>query len=55
MRLGPRGWRPPPQKAMGYGLMTVGAVILLLSLPVYVYAALVGGLIAYLGHTMKGR
>lgn len=57
MRLGGiRGKRPPSHKAAGYGLITVGALIMLVSMPLYVYMAVLGGLIAYAGYTMmKGR
>lgn len=58
MRLG--GWggkrlRFPRHKATGYGLITIGAVIMLLSVPFYVYAALLGGLIAYAGYVLRSR
>jgi len=58
MRLGGiRGKRPLSNKAAGYGLITMGAVILLLSMPLYVYTAVLGGLMLYAGYAMmkKGR
>jgi len=56
MRLG-RSWlgKLPRHRATGYGLITIGAVIMLLSVPFYVYAAVLGGLIAYAGYVLKGR
>jgi hypothetical protein len=58
MRLG--GWRGgkiriPRHKAVAYGLITIGAVIMLVSVPFYVYAAVFGALIAYAGYVLRGR
>jgi hypothetical protein len=55
MPLGRWGRKPPPHKAAAYGLIAVGAVIMLLSMPLFVYAAVIGGLVAYVGYTMRGR
>ncbi|HEY3368582.1 MAG TPA: hypothetical protein VGK74_26290 [Symbiobacteriaceae bacterium] len=55
MRLGLNGRRLPPHKFTGYGLIFVGIVVMLIALPVYIYAAIIGGIIAYLGHTLRGR
>lgn len=57
MRLGMPGGnkRLPQNKLAAYGLMTVGALIMLLSMPFFVYAAIAGGLILYWGYTMRGR
>lgn len=51
MGLGPR--RPPPQKSAGYGLMIVGGIIMAMSMPLFVYAAIIGALIAYVGYSMN--
>ncbi|HYF95685.1 MAG TPA: hypothetical protein VD969_26010 [Symbiobacteriaceae bacterium] len=53
--LGGWGSKFPRHKAVGYGLIAIGAVIMLLSVPLYVYAALLGGLIAYAGYVLRGR
>ncbi|MDF2628903.1 MAG: hypothetical protein K0R39_2734 [Symbiobacteriaceae bacterium] len=45
----------PRHKATGYGLIIVGVVIMLLSVPLYVYMAVLGGLIAYAGYVLKRR
>ncbi len=55
MRLGFRGRRPPPHKPIGYGLMALGALIMLFSMPLFVYAAILGGLIVYIGYTLSSR
>jgi hypothetical protein len=38
-----------------YGLIGLGAIIVLFALPFSFYIAAFGCLVAYLGHTMKGR
>lgn len=48
-------WRIPPGRGSGFTLIVVGLIIMLLSMPFYVYAAIVGGLIAYFGYTLLGR
>lgn len=53
MNLGGRRW--PPNRAGGYVLVVVGGLILLMSMPLFVYAAVIGGLIAYVGYTLIGR
>lgn len=53
MGLGRR--KVPPNKALGYLLIAVGVIIMALSMPLFVYAALVGALIAYVGYTLIGR
>lgn len=53
MRLGLGGRRTPPHRAAGYVLITVGAIVMLLSMPLFVYVAIVGGLIAYVGHSLS--
>lgn len=55
MRMGLGGGNTPPHKAAGYGLITVGAIIMLISMPLFVYVAVLGGLIAYVGYTLRGR
>lgn len=55
MRLGGWGKKFPRHKATGYGLITIGAVVMLLAVPLYVYAAVLGGLIAYAGYVLRGR
>lgn len=55
VRLGMRGWKTPPHRAAGYGLITVGAVIMMMAMPFFVYIALLGGLIAYVGYTLRNR
>lgn len=55
MRLGLGGKKLPPNKAAGYGLITVGAIIMLLSMPLFFYIAILGGLIAYVGYSLRGR
>lgn len=52
MRLGRRSLRRPKGWA-GYGLMALGGLILVLSLPLYVWSAAVGGLLAYLGYSVR--
>lgn len=55
MRIGRRS----PQRAAalaGYGLMVLGGLVLVLSVPVYVWAAALGAFLAYLGYTVqRGR
>jgi hypothetical protein len=53
--MGMNGGKTPPHKATGYALMAVGAMVMLLSMPLFVYAAVIGGLIAYVGYTLLGR
>ena len=53
--MGMRGWRPPPHRAAGYGLIIVGAIIMMMAMPLFVYIALLGGLIAYVGYTLGRR
>lgn len=53
MRLGMRGWKFPPHKAFGYCLMVVGAIIMLIAMPFFIYVALVGILIVYVGYTLN--
>lgn len=48
-------WRIPPGRGSGFTLIVVGLIIMLLSMPFYVYAAVFGGLIAYFGYTLLGR
>lgn len=55
MRLGMRGWKLPPHHTTGYGLIGLGAIIMLFALPFTFYVAALGALIAYLGHTLRGR
>jgi hypothetical protein len=57
MRLGlPGGRKLPPNKVGAAGLIILGGVIMLLSMPLSVWAAVVGGLIAYAGYSsMRGR
>jgi hypothetical protein len=57
MRMGLRGWkRQPPHQAAGYVLIAVGIIVMLLSLPLYVYMSILGGMIAYVGYSMmRGR
>lgn len=55
MRMGMNRRRLPPHKTAGYGLIALGALIMLLSMPLYIYAAIIGGLIAYVGHTLRSR
>lgn len=55
MRIGLRGRRLPPQKAVGFVLIAVGAIVILLAMPAFVHAAILGGLIAYVGYTLIGR
>lgn len=53
--MGLGGKRTPPHKAAGYGLIFIGAVVMMLAMPLFVYVAVFGGLLAYLGHTLRGR
>lgn len=55
MRLGMPGGKRPPSQIAGWGIIALGALILLLALPLYVYAALVGCLVCYLGYSLKDR
>lgn len=55
MRIGLGGRRPPPHRAAGFVLIAVGAIIMLLSMPLFFYASVIGGLIAYVGYTLIGR
>ncbi|MFZ5824997.1 MAG: hypothetical protein ACOY94_11760 [Bacillota bacterium] len=45
----------PPHRAAGFVLIAVGAIIMLMSMPLFVYASVIGGLIAYVGYTLIGR
>lgn len=53
VRLG-LGGGPPlrPNQIAGYGIMGLGGLILILSLPFYFWAAAFGGLLGYLGWTV---
>jgi hypothetical protein len=53
--MGLGGGKTPPHKATGYVLIAIGAIVMLLSMPLFVYAAVIGGLIAYVGYTLIGR
>lgn len=53
--MGLGGRKVPPNKALGYLLIVVGVIIMALSMPLFVYAALVGALIAYVGYTLIVR
>jgi len=56
MRLGGmRGGKMPPHRAFGYLLMSLGAIILVLAMPWTFYMALLGGLIGYVGYTLRDR
>jgi hypothetical protein len=56
LRPWPRGFKPPPHKLASYIIIAVGAVIVLFAMPFFIWAALFGGLIAYVGYMMqKGR
>lgn len=55
MRIGLGGRKQPPHRAAGYVLIIVGGLIVLISMPLFVYAAVIGGLIAYVGYTLIGR
>lgn len=55
MRMGMGGKRTPPNKAAGYGMIFVGAIIMLLAMPLFVWAAVIGALVAYVGHSLRGR
>jgi len=52
MRLGRRRIGRPTAWA-GYGLMALGGIILLLSLPLQVWGAAAGGLLTYLGYSVR--
>ncbi len=55
MRMG-LGRRKPPRRALvGFVLILAGVSIVLTALPGFVYAAVIGGLIAYVGYTLIGR
>ena len=53
MRLGRR--KPPRRTLVGFVLILAGVSIILTALPGFVYAAVIGGLIAYVGYTLIGR
>lgn len=54
VRLGLGRGRPRrPQEIAGYGCMGLGALIILLSLPFYLWAAAFGGLLVYLGWSLS--
>jgi drug/metabolite transporter (DMT)-like permease len=53
VRLGRR--RPPRRTLVGFVLILAGVSIVLTALPGFVYAAVIGGLIAYIGYTLIGR
>jgi hypothetical protein len=55
MRLGLGGKGTPPHKSAGYGLIIIGAIIMLLAMPMFFWAAVIGALVAYVGHTLRGR
>lgn len=50
LRLGRGGH--PPHKVAGYGLIGIGALIMLLALPFFFWLAALGGLICYLGYSV---
>lgn len=53
--MGLGGRKMPPNRSAGFVLIAVGVVILLMSMPLFVYASVIGGLIAYVGYTLIGR
>jgi len=53
--MGLGGRKTPPHRAAGFVLIGIGGLILLMSMPLFVYAAIIGGLIAYVGYTLIGR
>lgn len=55
MRIGIRGRKLPPNRAAGFVLIIVGGVIVLTAMPLFVYAAVIGFLIIYVGYTLIGR
>jgi len=55
VRMGLGRRRPPPRALAGFALILVGVSIILTALPGFVYAAVIGVLIAYLGYTLIGR
>jgi len=56
VRMGLGGWkRTPPHRAAGYGLIAIGLVIMLFAMPLFVYAAAIGGFVAFVGYTLRGR
>lgn len=52
MRTGLRMPRRPHQLA-GYALMALGGLLLVLSLPAYVWTAALGGAVLYLGYAVR--
>lgn len=55
MRIGLGGGKTPPHRAAGYTLIAAGAIIMMIAMPLFVYAAIIGGLISYVGYTLRGR
>lgn len=55
VRMGLGGRKTPPHRAAGIVLIVVGVIILLMSMPLFVYASVIGGLIAFVGYTLIGR
>lgn len=53
--MGLGGRKVPPNRAIGFLLIAVGGIIMLISMPLFVYAAAIGGLIAFVGYTLIGR
>lgn len=54
MRIGLGRKKTLPSKAVGFALIAVGAIIIFLAMPVFVYVVL-GGLVAYVGYSLVSR
>ncbi|MDB4893817.1 MAG: hypothetical protein JWN15_79 [Firmicutes bacterium] len=55
MRMGMWGRKHPPHKAVGFGLIIIGGIIMLLAMPLFVWVAVIGVLLAWVGHSLRGR
>lgn len=53
MRLGVGRGGTPPHKVAGFALMAVGGLVLLLAMPLYVWAAAIGGAVTFLGFSVN--
>jgi hypothetical protein len=55
MRMGMWGRKHPPHKAVGFAMIIIGGIIMLLALPLFVWVAVIGVLLAWVGHSLRGR
>ena len=50
------GWkRHRPHRVVAYGLIALGLLVMLFAMPLFVYIAIFGGLVAFVGYTLHRR